>query len=111
MPRVLIVSSDPCITHSCAEILRSHGLTAFAGPGAAEAAQASPDVILVWHDGEEDLDALAGAYPRVPLVVCAYGQRIPRPASATVVPLPFDSGRLAQALHQAVREREHLTAA
>lgn len=105
MPCVLIVASDPCVAHSCAEILRSHGLTALAGPASTPAAQAPPDVILVWHDGESDLEAPARAYPGVPLVVCAYGQRIPTPAHATVVPLPFDSHRLTQALCQAVRSR------
>jgi hypothetical protein len=107
MPRVLVVASDACIAHSCAEILRAHGLLALAGPGAggvaARTAEASPDVILLWYEEEIDLEALRGSYPCVPLVICAYGQRLAPPERATVVPLPFHAARLAEALRQAAR--------
>lgn len=106
--RILVRSADPCIAHSCVEILRARGFSALVAGALDGEPGGEPgvaDVVLAWCEDEDEAALLLGDDSPDRLVVCAYARNVRVPAGARVVPLPFDGSRVEQALRETVKLR------
>ena len=107
MANVLVLAEDVCVGFTCAEVLRCSGFQASVGAWpAGVGASVRPDIILAWDASESTARLIRAAHRGVPLLICAWPHHPDCPQGAGLVPLPFNTERVAHALTQTLRRAE-----